>query len=43
MERLLFSHLAVVALAQFILGIALTPPSLVQEWGAAKPKGTIKY
>jgi len=35
--------LAIVALIQLILGIALTPPSLAQEWERrVKPRGTIR-
>ena len=43
MTRLLFSPLAVLALIQFALGIAVSPFSLAQEWiFGEKPSGTLK-
>jgi len=34
--------LAILAFIQFSLGIALTPPSLAQEWKFRRPRGTLK-
>jgi peptide/nickel transport system substrate-binding protein len=42
MIKLLFSPLAIVALIQFMLGTALSPPSLAQEWHFRRPKGTLR-
>jgi peptide/nickel transport system substrate-binding protein len=43
MRRLAFFPFAILALIQFILGIALSPPSLAQEWELqVKPRGTLR-
>ena len=43
MRRLLFSHLAILALVQFMLSITLSSPSLAQEWKyRVEPKGILK-
>jgi len=34
--------LLVLAVFQFVLGIALSPPSLAQEWQYRRPRGTLK-
>ena len=43
MKRTIFFPLAILAFIQFSLGIALSPPSLAQEWEVqVKPRGTLK-
>ena len=42
MRRLLFSHLAILALFQFTVLIALSSPSVAQEWEVRKPRGTLR-
>ncbi len=43
MSRRIFFSLAILAFIQFSLGIALSPPSLAQEWAVqVKPRGTLK-
>jgi len=41
MKRIIFLTLAILAFIQFSLGIALTPPSLAQEWEVREARGTI--
>jgi ABC-type transport system substrate-binding protein len=42
MLRRAFISLAILALIQFRLGIALAPPSLAQEWEARKLRRTLR-
>ena len=42
MRRLLFSPLAILVFIQFCIGIAISPPSLAQEWEIRKNRGTLK-
>ena len=43
MSRRVFFPLAILALIQFSLGIALSSPSLAQEWAIrGKPRGTLR-
>ena len=42
MRRMIFSPLAILAFILFSLAIALSPPSLAQEWHLRKPRGTIR-
>ncbi len=42
MSRRIFFSLAILAFIQLSLGIALSPPSLAQEWKVRKPRGTLK-
>jgi hypothetical protein len=41
MKKLIFSPLAILALFQCIVVIALSSPSLAQEWQFRKPRGTL--
>ena len=42
MLRIRFSPLVILVLFQLILGIALLPPSLAQEWAFRRPRGTVR-
>ena len=43
MKRIIFFPLTIFAFIQFTLGIALSPPSLAQEWAVrVKPRGTLR-
>jgi len=42
MSRRVFLLLVILAFIQFFLSIALSPPSLAQEWQFRRPKGTLK-
>ena len=41
MKRIIFFSLAILAFIQFSLAIALSPPSVAQEWEIQKARGTI--
>ncbi len=42
MSRRAFISLGILAFIQFSLGIALSPPSLAQEWEARRSRGTLR-